>query len=173
MKTFLTLILILLPFLCASQVKYELNDAIKSVVNRGLSHGVDLTPLMEKHIDTIVMRSNNELKKYKTKKYDKILGLAHYLETKDGNYIWELRINSDLHGDFNVMELVVAHEIGHALHLKHCCDKITCMEIMSAGAPDIPGTGLYYEQYESEYEVLYWAKFFLDIKINNGLIKLD
>jgi hypothetical protein len=168
------LILFLLPVVVYGQ-DYEVErvySAVDSVVNRGLVRGVDIRPLIEAHVDTIVVRPPESFPEPKSDSVTRVLGLAHYIGHRNRKWVWEIRIASDLLDDFNVLEYVVAHELGHTFHVKHCCDDIECAEIMSAGVIIKPDTFWYDLQFYGPQAVLFWDKFFLQIVKNNNLKKV-
>jgi hypothetical protein len=147
--------------------------AVDSVVNRGLSRGVDIRPLIEAHVDTIVIRDPSTFPKPKSENVSRVLGLAHYIGHRNRKWVWEIRIASDLLDDFNVLEYVVAHELGHTFHMKHCCYDSDCAEIMSAGVVITPGSFWYDLQFYGEQSTIFWNNFFDSLMKINKLKRVE
>jgi hypothetical protein len=135
-------------------------------------YGVNLEPLLEAHLDTIVLWEPHQFPKPKDDRLSEVFATAHYLGVKKGKWYWEIRISNELLNDLKILERVIAHEVGHVIGLKHCCvkgsecyDDFVCLEIMGVG--HITDEDKHPFFYNEQWKERYWENYFTLIKSNN------
>lgn len=179
MKKLGLIILLLIPSLLSGQ-ETTIEGLLKSLNNRAEKRGVNLDSLLTIHVDTIRVEKPEFFGDPKNPTLSKVLADAQYLRTVNRKWVWEIRLSSDVMDDFQLAERILGHEIGHTLHVKHCCSedglcqeeccsKVPCLNIMGSGHVTDKTNFFYMVQFHPEQSVLFWDEFFNSIKLKNNL----
>ena len=177
MKQILIFIFLLLSFISRGQNQEInwVNIAFESIKTRGELKGVDMEKLLKDKLDTIYFDDQINMPEPTSDQLKEVNAYADAHRNEDTRY----RINWDiimsrifLNHEFEIFELVLAHEIGHVLGLTHCCDfpenkcdeKFICNEIMSVGF--IMDKDKHKGLYPSQFRTVYWDNYFELIKSN-------
>lgn len=133
---------------------------MERLYNRGDIYGVNMRPKVDKYIDSIYIVDTIVLS-------PDAMGYQQPLRSGKS----DIYIRKDITGDDYVFEGTLAHEIGHALGLEHCCVKSWCANIMAGSAPVDPDHLVYQIKYLShEYDAI-WNRYFEKIKQLTNEIK--
>ena len=144
--------------------------ALDSIINRGLERGVDIRPLLEIHLDTIRVLDAKTMPRPKNPNLTTLLGRANFLGfDKKNRWTWDIIIAEELLNDFQMLERVLAHELGHTIHMKHCCQEALCLEIMSTGHVTEPSNMFYRIQFHPQESIRFWDVFFQNLKCYNKM----
>jgi hypothetical protein len=148
---------------------FKPEQVLDSIKSRALERGIDLSPLIEAHLDTILILEPHQFPKPKNDRLSEIFATAKYLGRRKGKWYWEIRLSNELFNDYNLLERVLAHELGHVFGLKHCCvegsecyDDFVCLEIMSDG--HITDKDKHPFFYNAQWDAIYWDNYFNLIK---------
>jgi hypothetical protein len=141
-------------FTLTAQSNITLQQVLDSIVVKGEMRGVNMKKLINDNINEIHIVKSLPPNQWGTR----TLGQAEPLS--DGKY--NLYILEDMFEDFFNAERVVAHEIGHALGLRHCCIDAYCARVMAAQQTTNPEHIMYEIAYQTyEYERMF------DVYFNN------
>ena len=151
--------------LCISplQAQINLHEILDSIYAKGATRGVEMAPLVKKFVyqikvvDTIPhFKDSPEL----------FLGLMVPLKYYPQSNIY---IVTAAFEDPFVAENLLAHEIGHALGLKHCCQDGWCPRIMASHQPTSPEHLVYQIAKNPKVNKKNWDEYFNNIKAKHNV----
>jgi hypothetical protein len=135
-------------FTLTAQSQITLPQVLDSIIVKGNKRGVNMEKLIRENIKDIYIVKDLPESSWGTKTLGKAVPL------NDGRY--ELYVIEEMFEDFFNAERVVAHEIGHALGLRHCCKDAYCARIMAAQQATNPEHILYEIAYKTnEYHRMF------------------